>query len=271
VINNSGKVAAVFGVRNDLSISYKVASSLKESGANVALSYTKDTKVDVLALADDLSIPSELCMEVDVRSEEQIAAFLSMLNLKFSGIDYILHGVAYGNHHVMCSAGIGSVDKTSSEYIDIPFEDLMDSFNISAYSLLRISRVAKPFLNKSASILSLTYNASTRVNAKYGGMSVNKAALENITMYLADYFGPMGVRVNTISAGFVMSTSAAGIQGARSLRKLGKEISPLGNIKAQDVANAALYYFSDLSSKVTGNLHFVDGGMNIMAVSSMRD
>jgi enoyl-[acyl-carrier protein] reductase I len=144
----------------------------------------------------------------------------------------------------------------------------MDSFNISAYSLLRICRVAKPFLASQASILTLTYNASQRVFGGYAGMSINKAALENIMLYLAHYFGKEGIRVNAISAGLVMTTSAGGIKGVRQLRKIGKQSAPLGNIQAEDVADASLYYFSNLSTKVTGNIHYVDGGMNIMGVTN---
>lgn len=142
----------------------------------------------------------------------------------------------------------------------------MDSFNISAYSLLRIARVAESLLQKNASILTLTYNAANRVIPQYGGMAINKAALENIMLYLASYFRNKQVRVNAISAGLVMTTSSGGINGVRKMRKLGKYMAPLGNIDAGDVGDAALYYFSDLSKKVSGNIHFVDGGFNIMAV-----
>ncbi len=157
-------------------------------------------------------------------------------------------------------------DGPAPSYLDIPFEDLMDSFNISAYSLLRISRVAKPLLANNASILTLTYNASQRVFPGYAGMAINKAALENIMLYLASYFRETGVRVNAISAGLVMTTSSGGIFGVRKLRKVGKFTAPLGNIDASDVGDTALYYFSDLSKKVTGNIHFVDGGFNIMGL-----
>jgi enoyl-[acyl-carrier protein] reductase I len=144
----------------------------------------------------------------------------------------------------------------------------MDSFNISAYSLLRICRVAEPYFATGASVLTLTYNASQRVFPGYAGMSINKAALENIMLYLAHYFGSRGVKVNALSAGLVMTTSAGGIKGVRTLRKIGKHTAPLGNITAGDVADTALYYFSPLSQKITGNIHYVDGGFNIMGVSS---
>jgi len=204
--------------------------------------------------------------EVDVRNEQQIAQFLQMVYKGLGPVDYILHGVAFGNQNVLCYTLPGSNEPAPS-YLDIPFEDLMDSFNISAYSLLRICRVAQSLLAKNASILTLTYNASQRVIPGYAGMGINKAALENIMLYLANYFRKMNVRVNAISAGLVMTTSSGGINGVRKLRKVGKLTAPLGNIDAGDVGDTALYYFSDLSKKVTGNIHFVDGGFNIMGVA----
>jgi enoyl-[acyl-carrier protein] reductase I len=267
MINNKDKVAVIFGVRNDSSIAYDIALKLHKSGCKIALSYVDDTKVNVLHLLDELGVPQHFAMEVDVRNEEQITRFMRRVYTDLGAIDYVLHGVAFGNQQVMCYSLPGS-NAPAPKYIDIPFEDLMDSFNISAYSLLRIARVAESLLAQNASILTLTYNASQKVFPGYAGMSVNKAALENIVVYLADYFRNKQVRVNAISAGLVMTTSAGGINGVRKLRKLSKATAPLGNIDAGDVGNAALYYFSDLSKKVTGNIHFVDGGFNIMAIAA---
>ena len=266
MINNQNKIAVVFGVRNDSSIGFQVALKLHQSGCKVILNYVADTKEDVLFLMEQHGMDSTYAADVDVRNEDEITAFLNNIYQNLGPIDYILHGVAFGSQNVMCYSLPGSNEPTPS-YIDIPFDELMDSFNISAYSLLRICRVAEPLLAKDASVLTLTYNASQRVFPGYAGMSVNKAALENIMIYLASYFRKSGVRVNAISAGLVMTTSAGGINGVRKLRKLGKVTAPLGNITATDVADAALYYFSDLSKKVTGNIHFVDGGFNIMGIA----
>lgn len=270
MIDNKGKVAVIFGVRNDSSIAYDIAVKLHNSGCKVALSYVDDTKDDVLYLMDQLGIPQQQAMQVDVRNEEQIKAFLQSAHTQLGAIDYVLHGVAFGNQNVLCYSLPGS-DVPAPSYIDIPFEDLMDSFNISAYSLLRIARVAEPFMNQGASLVTLTYNASQRVFPGYAGMSVNKAALENMMLYLADYFRTKQIRVNAISAGLVMTTSSGGINGVRKIRKIGKKVAPLGNVTASDVGDAALYYFSDLSKKVTGNIHFVDGGFNIMGIAVDED
>ena len=265
MINNEGKVAVVFGVRNDSSISFDIALKLHQSGCKVALSYVEDTKDEVLYLMEKAGMDNKFSALVDVRNEDQISTFLQMIFKELGPINYLLHGVAFGNQQVMCYTLPGSKEQASS-YIDIPFEDFMDSFNISAYSLLRICRVAKDLLAADASILTLTYNASQRVFPGYAGMGINKAALENIVLYLADQFGAKGIRVNAISAGLVMTTSSGVVNGVRKLRKFGKMVAPLGNVDAGDVGNAALYYFSDLSRKVTGNIHFVDGGFNIMGV-----
>lgn len=266
MINNKDKVAVVFGVRNDSSIAFHVALKLYQSGCKVVLNYVEDTKEEVLFLLENNGMDKTYAAQVDVRNEEQISHFLNNIYEGLGPIDYILHGVAFGNQDVMCYSLPGS-GKPAPSYIDIPFEDLMDSFNISAYSLLRICRVAEPLLSKNASILTLTYNASQRVFPGYAGMAINKAALENIMIYLSSYFRKIGARVNAVSAGLVMTTSAGGINGVRKLRKLGKSTAPLGNITAEDVADTTIYYFSDLSKKVTGNIHYVDGGFNIMGVA----
>ncbi len=267
MINNTGKVAVIFGIRNDSSIAYDIAVKLHGSGCSIAMNFMEDTKANVLQLVNDLGISEHLAAEVDVRNEAQIQAFLTSVYDILGPIDYILHGVAFGNQMVMCTGSPGT-EKNEQAYLDIPFEDLMDSFNISAYSLLRISRVASPMLAAGASILTLTYNASQKVFPGYAGMSVNKAALENIMIYLAHHFRKQSVRVNAISAGLIMTTSAGGISGVRKLRKITKFTAPLGNVTAGDVGNTAIYYFSDLSKKITGNIHFVDGGYHIMGVSS---
>ncbi|RZL06592.1 MAG: SDR family oxidoreductase, partial [Pedobacter sp.] len=261
-----GKVAVIFGVRNDSSISFQVALKLYRSGCKVVLNYVSDTKDEVLALMDQNGMDSTYSANVDVRNEAEISNFLQAIYDGLGPIDYVLHGVAFGSQGVICYSVPGSNEPAPS-YINIPFEELMDSFNISAYSLLRICRVAEPLLSNNASVLTLTYNASQRVFPGYAGMGINKAALENIMIYLSSYFRKSGVRVNAISAGLVMTTSAGGINGVRKLRKIGKITAPLGNVEAADVADAALYYFSDLSKKVTGNIHYVDGGFNIMGVA----
>lgn len=270
MISNKGKTALIFGVRNDSSISWHIAKRLYESGCKMAFTYVASTRSEVLALLEANGMKDAITCMVDVRNEEEITSCVKIVHKQLGKIDYLLHGIAYGSHKVLCAPVPGISDPVGN-YLDIPFEDLADSFNISAYSLLRICRVAEPYFATEASVLTLTYNASQRVFPGYAGMSINKAALENIMLYLAHYFGNKSVRVNALSAGLVMTTSAGGIKGVRTLRKIGKLNAPLGNIRAEDVADAALYYFSSLSRKVTGNIHYVDGGFNIMGVTQEQE
>lgn len=265
MIDNKGKVAVIFGVRNESSIAYPIAVKLHQSGCTVALSYVPETKDEVLYLMEQNGMDKSLSSEVDVRNEQEVTDFIKSVNEKAGPIDYVLHAVAFGSQKVMCYSLPGSNEPPPS-YLDIPFDELMDSFDISAYSLLRICRVTAPYFGKNASVLTLTYNASQRVFPGYAGMAISKAALENIMIYLASHFRGSGIRVNAISAGLVMTTSSGGIYGVRRLRKMGKFTAPLGNIDAADVADAAMYYFSDLSRRVTGNIHYVDGGFNIMGL-----
>lgn len=266
LLHNQGKLALVFGVRDERSLAHAIAQKLHMTGARVAVSYTAETRDEVLHLMQQSGMEVALSGEVDVRDEAAIEAFVAKVTGMAGKIDYILHGTAYGSPAVMCASPPGS-KASPSTYLNIPFDELVDSFDISAYSLLRICRVAMPHFASRASVLTLSYHAAQKVFAGYAGMAISKAALENLVIYLAEHLGPRQVRVNAISAGLVMTTSAMGIEGVRTLRKIGKQVAPLGNVTAEDIANTAIYYFSDMSAKTTGHIHYVDGGLNIMGIT----
>src|SRR5882757_3585832 len=143
MIDNKNKVAAIFGVRNESSIAWDIAVKLHKSGCKVALSYVAETKDEVLYLMQQNGMDSHLSAEVDVRDEAQITSFIQLVKKEAGPIDYLLHAVAFGTQGVMCYSLPGSNEPAPS-YIDIPFEDFIDAFNISAYSLLRVARVAAP-------------------------------------------------------------------------------------------------------------------------------
>lgn len=266
MIKNANKTAIVFGIRNDMSISFEIAKKLKMSGANVIVTYAKENETDLKDLIKRESFDDGLSCALDVTVESDIKIFLDNVSKKFPQIDYILHGVAYASPQIISTTAFGKKDATEFDYLAMPFEDLVEAIDVSAYSLIRIIRNALPYLKPNSSVLTLTYLASNRVVPNYGGMAIAKSALENITMYLAESLGIKGIRVNAISAGLVMTSSAAGIKGIRKMREMSSHTAPLGNITAEDVANAALFYFSDLSMKNTGNVHYVDGGYNIMGI-----
>lgn len=267
MIDNTGKNALIFGVRNDSSIAWAIVLKLLESGCNIALSVEHGNASTVKKMTKGLSVQVMSC---DIRSDKEVAEVIHTLKGVWGQIDFLLHAVAYGNHKVMCSVPPG-LKEEAPDFIDIPFHDFIDSFDISAFSLMRICKLSKPLLAENTSILTLTYQASQKVFPGYAGMAINKAALENMVKYLAWFFGASVIRVNALSAGLIMTTSAGGIKGVRKLRKIGKQSAPLGNCTVEDVANGALYFFSDLSKGVTGNIHFVDGGLNIMAIVGEND
>ncbi len=261
MIDNKDKVALIFGVRNDSSIAWAASLALINSGATVVLCVADENFQGVTEMVKRLNLHINV-YAADIRKDAEVNEAVVKCVDKYGRIDYLLHAVAFGNHNVMCSGN----GQENTNYLDIRFEDLAESFDISAYSLIRVVRIAKPYLSNGSSILTLTYHASKKVFPSYAGMAINKAALENIVIYLSHFLGKENIRINAISAGMVMTTSAGGIKGVRTLRKIGKEASPLGNITSDDVANTVLYYFSKLSGAVTGNIHYVDGGLNNMGI-----
>ncbi len=267
MIDNTNKTALIFGIRNDSSLAFGVAKKLHLSGCSVALSYLPETEKSVKSLLQDNDIDTELTSCVDVRHDKEIKDFVEGVHKKTGSIDYILHAVAAADSKVICKKEMSKNEK-QAEYIDIPFDELVDSFNVSSYSLLRICRIAEPYLSEGASVLALTHNASQKVFPGYAGMAINKAALENIVIYLANYFRKNKIRVNAISSGLVMTSSTGWLKGIRRFRKISKHTAPLGNVGPDDIGDTALYYFSSLSEKVTGNIHYVDGGYNIMGISN---
>jgi len=267
MLNNTNKTAVIFGIRNDMSISFEIAKKLKASGANVIVTYAAENEKDVKDLILREQFDDSLSCTIDVTIENDIASFFNRVSKKYPQIDYILHGVAYGSPKIIATAAFGKKDAAEFDYLSMPFEDLTAAIDVGAYSFIRIARNALPFLKPNSSLLTLTYLASNRVVPNYAGMAIVKAAVENITIYLAQSLGKKGIRVNALSAGLVMTSSAAGIKGIRKMRELSSQTAPLGNITAQEVANTALYYFSDLSLKNTGNIHYVDGGYNIMGIA----
>lgn len=260
------KNALIIGIRNDRSIAFAVAKKLHKQGYKLAITYTEDTKDDVLFQLSMHDMCNVITGQVDIRDEPQLKQFCSEVKAKLGSIKYVLHSVAFGSHKVLCNKAPFTQDELP-DYTDIPLADLEEAIDIGAYSLLRLVRAAQPYLAENASFLTTTYNASQRVVPKYAGMAMVKACLENCMKYLAHNLGPKGHRINALSPGLLMTTSAASIQGVRSMRKQSADASPLGNISLEDVADAAGYYFSDASKKVTGNIHFIDGGLNIMGGS----
>ena len=255
-----GKNALIFGVANDHSIAWGIAKALHDDGATLGFSSVEsliDKRVRPLAT----SIGSTFVEPCDVQSDEQIAAVMSKWQKAHGQIDILVHALAFAKREDLD----GEFAKTSRDGFAL-------AMDVSAYSLVALVREARPLLHPGSSVMTLTYYGSEKVVAHYNVMGVAKAALEASVRYLAADLGPEGVRVNAISAGPVRTLAAAGIAGFKRMYGSFAEVAPLrSNITIEDVGKTALWLASDLSSAVTGEVIYVDGGFNVLAVPLADD
>ncbi|MDZ4678059.1 MAG: enoyl-ACP reductase [Oligoflexia bacterium] len=251
-----GKKALILGVANERSLAWAAAQQFKAQGAELAFTYPNDAiKKRVLPLADEIG--SKLTFQCDVGSDESIKNLFSELKKSWPQFDILVHSVAYANK-----------EDLDGRFTTTTREGFRMALDISAYSLIAVTKEAMPLMNAGGSIITMTYLGATKVVQNYNVMGVAKAALEASVRYLAWDLGPQNVRVNAISAGPVKTLAAAGIRGFRSLLdSVGTMSAMKRNISADEVGKASLYLASDLSSGVTGEIHFVDCGYNTGALS----
>ncbi len=247
----TGKRGIIFGLANDMSIAWGIAQQLSEAGAELAFTYLNAAlEKRVRPLAESLG--STVILPCDVGRDEDIAATFKELEKIWGKIDFVVHSVAFANRE--------DLKRPFSETSRDGFSLAMD---ISAYSLIAISRYATPLMIDGGSIVSLTYLGSVRVVPNYNVMGVAKAALESCTRYLAAELGEKKIRVNSISAGPIRTLAASGVVGLKEKIKYMDIYAPLRRAVDQtDVGKSALYFCSDLSSGVTGEIHYVDGGFS---------
>jgi enoyl-[acyl-carrier protein] reductase I len=252
----TGKKAVVFGVANEKSIAWAIAESFKKEGAQIALTYANETVAKrVIPLAE--SIGAEMILPCDVRSDEEIRAAFEVIKDKWDGLDILVHSIAFANR-----------EELKGSFLNTTREGFAMALDISAYSLVALVKEAAPLMSgRNGSILTMTYYGAQRVFPNYNVMGVAKAALEACVRYLAEALGPEGTRVNAISAGPLRTLAAAGVGGFNQIAGHVEEKAPLRrNISQEEVAGAALYLCSDLASGVTGDIHFVDSGYNIIGL-----
>lgn len=249
-----GKRGVIFGLANDKSIAWGVAQQLHEAGAELAFTYLNEAlEKRVRPLAESLG--SEIILPCDVVKEEEVAAVFAELEKQWGKIDFVVHAVAFANRE--------DLKKPFSETSREGFELALD---ISAYSLVAVTRHAIPLMNEGGSIVTMTYLGSVRAVPAYNVMGVAKAALEASVRYLAAELGEKGIRVNAVSAGPIKTLAASGIANFKEKLAVSEERSPLKRLVTQEeVGKASLYLLSDLSSAVTGEVHYVDGGFSINA------
>jgi enoyl-[acyl-carrier protein] reductase I len=250
-----GKKALIFGVANDHSIAWGIAKALHDEGATLGFSSIEgliERRVRPLAT----SIGATFVEACDVQNDQQIAAVMAKWNKAHGEIDVLVHAVAYAKGADLDGA-----------FIDTSRDGFALALDVSTYSLIGLVREARPLLHRGSSVLTLTYYGAEKVVSHYNVMGVAKAALEASVRYLAADLGPEGVRVNAISAGPVRTLAAAGIAGFKKLYGSFAEVAPLrSNITPEDVGKTAIWLASDLSSAVTGEVVYVDGGFNVMGV-----
>src|SRR5438874_9206153 len=251
----SGKHGLIVGVANKRSISWAIAQATAAAGARLALTYPSERlEENVRELAATLDKP--LVLPCDVTSDQQIDALAAPIDAEFGGIDFVLHGAAFAPK-----------DELSSPFVQTSREGFRVALDISAYSLIGLTRAMVPLLKKhgGGSVLTLTYLGSQRVFTNYNVMGVAKAALEASVRYLASDLGPANIRVNAISAGPIKTLAAAGISGFSSILGVYRERSPLGrNVDATEVADAAMFLLGPSGKAITAEVLMVDAGFHAM-------
>jgi enoyl-[acyl-carrier protein] reductase I len=250
-----GKTALIFGVANDHSIAWGIARALHAEGATVGFSSVEsliEKRVRPLAA----SIGSTFVEPCDVQDDAQIGTVFEKWGTEHDSLDILVHALAFAKR-----------EDLEGGFVDTSREGFALALDVSAYSLVALARAARPLLRPGSSILTLTYYGAEKVVANYNVMGVAKAALEASVRYLAADLGPSGIRVNAISAGPIRTLAAAGISGFKRMYGSFAEVAPLrANITPEDVGRSAVYLASDLSSAVTGEVLYVDGGFNVVGV-----
>jgi enoyl-[acyl-carrier protein] reductase I len=256
----AGRRGLIMGVANDHSIAWGIARALKAQGAEIAFSYQGEAfgrRVKPLAH----SLGSKILVECDVETPEAIAKVFDELAAAWGSIDFAIHAIAFSDKAEL-----------KGNYAETSRQNFVRTMIISCFSFTEMARQAARLMPNGGSLLTLTYGGSMRVVPNYNVMGVAKAALESSVRYLAADYGPRNIRVNAISAGPMRTLAGAGIGDAREMFNFQKRHSPLRRtVTLDEVGGAAVYLLSPLSSGVTGEIHYVDSGYNIISAPRPED
>lgn len=255
-----GKKALVFGVANDMSNAWGIARAFHDEGAVVGFSSVEsliDKRVRPLAA----QLGSTFVEPCDVSDDDQIRTVFEKWEAEHGRLDVLVHSLAFAQREDLGRA-----------FVETSREGFRVALDVSAYSLVALAREARRVLERGSSVMTLTYYGAEKVVSNYRVMGVAKAALEACVRYLAAELGPEGIRVNAISPGPVRTLAAHGVSGFKSMYRQFPELAPLrSTITIEDVGRTALYLASDLSSAVTGEVIYADGGFNILGVPSAEE
>ena len=251
----SGKRGLIMGVANKNSIAWGIAEMLARHGAQLAFTYQGEALGKRVApLAESLG--SSLVLPCDVEDIATVDATFAALKEAWGSLDFVVHAV-----------GFSDKNELKGLYADTTRENFSRTMVISCFSFTEVARRAAALMPNGGSMITLTYGGSTRVMPNYNVMGVAKAALEASVRYLAGDFGPAGIRVNALSPGPVRTLAGAGIADARAMYSFMQAHSPLRkSVSLEEIGGSALYFLSDLSGGVTGEVHHIDAGYNIVSM-----
>ncbi len=249
------KKGIVFGIANNHSIAWGISKELAKNGAEIAIGYQNKILLKrVKPLAEEIN--SKILIECDFNNQDSIINAVNVIEKEWGKIDFIIHAVAFA-------------DKTelNGRYIDTSKDNFINCLNISCYSLTSLSKAFEPIMNEGSSIVTLTFYGSNKVIPNYNLMGIAKAALETSVKYLSVDLGSRNIRINAISAGPMRTIAGAAINNAREVFKFTENHSALKrNVQLNEIGKSALYFVSDMSTAVTGEVHYVDCGYNIIGM-----
>ena len=252
-----GKRGLIMGLANDRSLAWGIAKSLADQGAELAFAYQGEAlEKRVRPLAGQLG--SDFLIDCDVSDMGALDRAFDQLKERWDSLDFLVHAI-----------GFSDKNELRGKFVDTSLDNFLMSMNISVYSFVAVAQRARPMMRPGGSLLTLTYYGAEKVIPHYNVMGVAKAGLEASVKYLAMDLGPEGIRVNAISAGPIKTLAASGIGDFRYIMKWNEYNSPLRrNVTIEDVGGAGLYLLSDLASGVTGEIHHVDAGYNVVGMKA---
>lgn len=251
----AGKRGLIMGVANDHSIAWGIADSLHQQGAELAFTYQGDAFLKRVGPLVE-SVGSKIMLNCDASKEEDLDAVFKAIEKEWGGLDFIVHAIAYSNK-----------EELKGLYLDTTLQNFLNTMHISCYSFTSVLRRAAPLMKNGGSAITLSYYGADKVMPNYNVMGVAKAALEASVRYLAADVGPQGIRVNAISAGPMRTLAGSAIGNARQTFRYNVLSAPLRrSVELKEIGGAGLYLLSDLSSAVTGEIHYVDCGYNVVGM-----
>jgi enoyl-[acyl-carrier protein] reductase I len=252
-----GKRGLIMGLANERSLAWGIARSVSGEGAELAFSYQGEAlEKRVRPLAMELG--SDLLVDCDVSDMKALDRTFDQLKERWGAIDFVVHAIGYSDKNEL-----------RGKFVDTSMDNFLMTMNISVYSLVAVAQRARKLMSDGGSLLTLTYYGAEKTIPHYNVMGVAKAALESSVKYLAVDLGAERIRVNAISAGPIKTLAASGIGDFRYIMKWNELNSPLKrNVTIEDVGGAGLYLLSDLSAGVTGEIHHVDAGYNVIGMKA---